>query len=177
MVTPAVRPDRGYDPRKRCLLGNGLPCGLMMHTAIPTRLPDDLRLPGLERIASPHMAEYGVSTDIPAGTRRVATALLLVLVGGALAFFDVDFDALPLVPDPLGHALVAIAGVQLASRPVTGSLGGQRLRAVGRAMAIVAALSAVAWLATAAAGPPPSGGAGGTRLGAALLVPKVAVGV
>lgn len=123
------------------------------------------------------MAEYGVSTDIAAGTRRVATALLLVFVGGAVAFFDVDFDGLPLVPDPLGHALVAIAGVQLASHSVTGSLGGQRLRAVGRAMAVVAILSAAAWLAALAAGPPPPSASGGTRLTAALLVSKVAVGV
>lgn len=71
------------------------------------------------------------------GARRLAAALLLAVAGGALVMVDATLNGMPLVSDPAGYALVAVAGVLLTAEPVTAVAGG-RFQHVGvAAIAVV----------------------------------------
>lgn len=94
------------------------------------------------------MSDTEAERAAAAGARRLATALLLILVGGAVVLVDFRVDATPLVPDIVGHALLVAAGVLLASDPIAATAGGHRFRRVGLAIAALSVLWALYWLAT-----------------------------
>lgn len=112
------------------------------------------------------------------GARRLAAALLLAVAGGALVMVDVILNGMPLVPDPAGYALVAVAGVLLTAEPVTGVAGG-RFQHVGATMAVLAVLATVDWVAIGAEWRPPPDAVAGrwALLDAAFLAAAVAVTV
>lgn len=103
------------------------------------------------------MSETEAERAAAAGARRLATALLLIPLGGVIVLVDVHADATPLVPDIAGHALLAVAGVLLASDPIAAAAGGHRFRRVGLAIAALSVLWALHWLTTLGESPPGSG--------------------
>ncbi len=74
----------------------------------------------------------------------MATVALLVVVGAVVVVLDLDFDGIPLSPDPLGWALVVVAALRLRA-PVLreGSSRAAARRQVGTALLVLAAISAV----------------------------------
>lgn len=90
-------------------------------------------------------AETAVHANL--ARRRAAGALRLVVIGGAFVAVDFNLDPVPLVPDGVGYALLAVAGGRLASATVTAAPGGGRLTRVGVAVAVVAAIGALSWTA------------------------------